>query len=82
MVAVVFEGHACTDCACIIANADDSGIADPAAHWERIGRTALYALGNVVMACPEDCNGEFRTDACDYCGETDHGDRHPIAVLS
>lgn len=82
MAKVVFEGHACVDCVMAIANGDTSGIEDLEAWEKRVDSVALWKLGNVVVNCPEDCEGEFRTDDCDYCGDHLHGDRHPIAVLN
>lgn len=79
---VVYEGFACPDCVQVIANDEWSGIADPGQHLVNIDATGLAGLGHVVMACGEDCEGEFRTDACDYCGDTLAGDRHPLAVLA
>lgn len=84
MAEVVFEGHACVDCMMVIANGDTSGMTDGQLLSWRVGvdSTGLYKLGNVVMACPEDCEGEFSHSACDYCGSGLAGDRHPIAVLA
>lgn len=83
-VSVVFEGHACIDCTLVIANGDESGIPEEL-YDEWIGGIEsgrLFELGHVVMACPDDCEGEYRTDPCDYCGSPLHGVRHPIAVLA
>ena len=89
MARVVFEGHACVNCVMVIANADTSGIED-FDRWE----SGVYATGllermserygscSVYVACPEDCEGEYRTDECDYCGSALHGERHPIVVLA
>lgn len=82
MTETVYEGFACVDCTMLIANDDDSGIAEPMRKRQEIAHVGLGKLGHIVMACNEDCEGEFRTDACDYCGTTLAGDRHPIAVLS
>lgn len=82
MISVVYEGFACTDCVQLIANDDDSGITDPMMHYQQIRHVGLSKLGHVVMACADDCEGQFRTDSCDYCGTTLAGDRHPIAVLA
>jgi hypothetical protein len=81
-IEVVYEGYACTDCTMLIANGDDSGIAEPMQHYAAIASVGLDKLGHVVMACSDDCEGEFRTDSCDYCGTSLHGDRHLIAVLN
>lgn len=82
MAEVVFEGFACVDCTMIIANGDDSGIEDVEQHHQRIAEQGLYELGQVVMACDEDCEGHFSSSRCDYCGSYLAGDRHPIAVLA
>jgi hypothetical protein len=81
VVAVIYEGWACVDCVMLIANGDDSGIDNPMRKHQEIASVGLDNLGHVVLACDGDCEGQFRTDSCDYCGTTLHGDRHPIAVL-
>jgi hypothetical protein len=82
MAEVVYEGQACVDCVMLIANDDDSGINDPMRKYAEIAAVGLGKLGDVVMACDEDCEGEFSAAGCDYCGSTLAGDRHPIAVLA
>lgn len=66
----------------MIANDEWSGIEDPMRKHQEIAHIGLDKLGLIAMACEDDCEGEFRTDACDYCGTTLAGDRHPIAVLA
>lgn len=80
MVSVVFEGHACSDCAIIIANDDWSGVADANTHSTNIAREALWKLGAVVVD-PDDFD-EFSTRRCDNCGDTHDGGRFGIAVLA
>jgi hypothetical protein len=82
MVEVIYDGHACEDCTMLIANGDDSGIADPMRKYQEIAHVGLGKLGHVVMACDDDCEGEFRSDDCDYCGTTLAGVCHPIVVLA
>lgn len=79
---VVYEGHACIDCVMLIANGDDSGIEEPMVKYQEIAHVGLGKLGHVVMACDEDCEGYFSSSACDNCGTTLAGDRHPIVVLA
>lgn len=82
MVDAVYEGFACVDCTMIIANDDDSGVLEPMRKRQEIAHVGLGKLGDVVMACDDDCEGSFRTNGCDYCGSTLAGDMHPIAVLA
>ncbi|MCV7174854.1 hypothetical protein [Mycolicibacterium sphagni] len=84
MAEILSYGLVCVDCAMIIANDDDSGISDATAHRGAIARTNLSHNGRyqVVMACGDDCDGEFSTYPCDYCGDRLDGERHPIAVRS
>ena len=84
MAKVVFEGSVCIDCALAIANDDVSGMSDERyREWaDGCDRIALYELGDVVMACSEDCEGRFSWSPCDHCGSELGGDRHPIAVFA
>lgn len=68
----------CTDCLMIIANDDDSGISDPAAHREWMFEvciaqgithlTDLIATGEELGFC--------HATRCDTCGSSEAGDRY------
>lgn len=70
------EGAVCADCAIWIANGDLSGMDDEAA-----ARVVEADGENWVLSCAEDCESEFSWSACDRCGTTLGGDRHPAVVL-
>ena len=81
MARIIFEGLACDDCACWIANADDSGVdyypAPYAENW-RAG-IAEHAVPNSAIACGEDCEDDGRRDfRCDNCGLSQHSFAHKI----
>lgn len=70
----------CVDCALFIANGDlPEDEATAAAVIEGV-ESELPAQW--VMACGEDCEGEFDSAPCDCCGSTLGGDRHPAALLT
>lgn len=77
------ELEVCVDCTFALANAEfpltDSGEldADFIARYD----AGLARLGEVVLSCPEDCEGHFSWKACDVCGSTLGGDRHPAAII-
>lgn len=75
MVKVIFEGECCEDCMLMIANGDgEQDTADAIAK--------RHPIGHAVMACAEDCEGWFSWRACEACGSSLGGNRHPFAVLS
>ena len=88
MVEVAYEGIACADCACWIANADDSGVHEAeVAKWHE-GMEAVDAgevYGNAVITCSgedsEDCNRACE-DTCTHCGRVYYGYFHPVTYLT
>lgn len=64
MASVTWKGIACIDCACIIANDDDSGIADATAHRARMAAENAVRHGYLVIGDSIDA-GEV---TCDTCG--------------
>lgn len=93
MALKAFDAWLCTDCALIIANDDDSGIADPAQHREDMREHLRYSDGYLVVSgCPEgdqcdfedhECryDREFSRVQCDGCGTTLAGYRFAAAEL-
>lgn len=74
------EGAVCQDCALIIANDDDSGVSDAAAHRERMAANA--PRGHAVVTCDgEDEHETFARTACTACGSTLAGDRCPTTWI-
>jgi hypothetical protein len=71
---VIYEGDCCVDCVLLIANGDASD-----AHAARV--EANWPDGGLVLACPDECEGEFSSRECDCCGSRLAGERHPFAVL-
>ncbi len=71
----------CSDCAQILANGEiddgtDRGEQVAAAIGER------WADYELVLACPEDCEGGFSSRQCDGCGDILAGDRHPAVAFA
>jgi len=87
MATVNFEGIACSDCACMIANADDSGVheSDRAAWEQGIEDTKAHEHGYAVISCSgeesEECDNA-REDTCTHCGRMVWGYFHAVAYLS
>jgi hypothetical protein len=81
---VATTGLVCVDCAMVIANGDYSGIEDREAWENRVAHTGATENGkyDIVMACPENCDGEFSSARCDFCGTAQDGERHPVAWLA
>lgn len=83
----IYDGlKVCIDCTMFIANGevfDGTGdiTAEHAAIMEREWANADALLRDLVLACPENCEGEFSWHACDGCGSTLAGDRHPAVAL-
>jgi hypothetical protein len=77
-------GLVCIDCAMVIANGDTSGIEDLPAWEARVTKQNPTENGryDIVMSCSENCDGEFSTARCNYCGTTDDGERHPVAFMT
>ena len=66
----VISGQACIDCTMMLANG--CGTDEERAHAETMET-------GWVNACPDECEGFFSWRACDVCGTTLGGDRHPVA---
>jgi hypothetical protein len=78
---VAFEGRCCADCLGIIANGTCGTPDETAAHAARMLAFWGAKFGQLVPACPPDCEGEFSWTACDGCNSRLGGDRHPFALL-
>ena len=88
MVHVTFEGVACADCACVIANGDDTGVHDDdRAEWEQgmeDQAAEMSKYGQAVIACSGEDSSECdsaREDTCDHCGRTVWGYFHKLVYL-
>jgi hypothetical protein len=73
----------CVDCTMLIANGEcydsdgnDIG-AEVADRQMAIWGTGWDGAYGLTLNCPEDCDGYFTWRACDGCGSTLGGDRHP-----
>ena len=76
---VLRSGSACTDCALIIANDDDSGLPEGPAHREVMAK----ALDRIGLGCPV-ISGEAYvsvTGVCDCCGYVGTSWHFPVAWL-
>ncbi len=70
----------CVVCTHLIANGEYVDGTDAAEIAGKALETR-WADAQLVMACGEDCDGEFGTRPCDGCGDELHGDRHPAVAL-
>lgn len=76
-------GSACTDCLMLVANGETPPEMDEAATAAYLAEVERRSAGyTVVPACDEECEGGFSWSACDLCGSTLGGDRHPVAFLA
>lgn len=84
MARIVYRGMACADCASIIANDEDSGIPNPAAHREAMAlHSDILPAGNIVVSCDgEDEHRDISSVVCDTCGTRLAGHRCPIVILA
>ena len=74
----------CVDCAMLIANGEvqDNGHDVTAEHAAKVGAQWGDDTRNLVLSCPDECEGWFSSSSCDGCGSTLGGERHPAAVLT
>lgn len=81
MAEIYFEGVACDDCACAIANGDTSGLDyhgdEYRAAWE--AGVAENALGDAAIACDDECDANGRDGfLCDNCGRDVYSYAHKV----
>ena len=86
-VTVMLEGFVCQDCACVIANADSSGI-DNYQEWaEGVWNTnAAQDEWNPVIACGGDSAPDHNCDEkidgnCTHCGRNVYSTFHPVVYF-
>ena len=83
MAEIVFDGFACSDCACAIASGDTSGLDyygdEYRAEWE--AGVEKHAVPNSVIGCcgGDDEEGCSATDfVCDNCGRAVYSQQHKL----
>jgi hypothetical protein len=79
----VAEIDICEDCLTVVDGDPNMGDAESQARCKVAaeGLAQNWPGRNVHGACPEDCDGSFSWSACEGCGNTDGGNRHPAVVL-
>lgn len=72
----------CIDCLAMMCNGE-LGQGDETADMEHAeAMREAWPDGDIVPACPEDCEGWFSMSPCDGCGSHLGGDRHPATVFA
>ena len=67
----------CLDCTFLLAN----GIETDAEQRAADAMALIWPHADLVLACPEDCEGWFSPEDCDGCGDALGGDRHPAVAF-
>lgn len=76
------EGKACADCLMLLANDETPPEMSEVETAEYLANVARHTAGSeVVVNCPEECEGGFSWSPCDVCGSRLGGDRHPVAFF-
>ncbi len=89
MATVTGEFHCCSDCACLIANGDTSGVEYHGSEYYRNWIDGISASrdelpeGNPVIVCPEGCAGDNEQEfMCDYCSRNVFSHKVNLAFLN
>lgn len=78
-----FTGGACQDCVMVIANGDDSGIADIDLWCDMVHQTDPTEHGRWTVVVTDDGESSWFAWSydCDYCGTAEAGDRFEITFI-